>query len=159
MSDKDETVEETVEETPQDEAIEEPQAPDETPDNGAGQPEAPPGTPPESTGTVVGELSEGEHNTLKALQNTAGQLMVELGRLTRVELQLAVQGPQGDHQLGQLQIQKARVVGQYNDVSNKAQHVLNEAAKRMAIPDGSPWQVTPEGKAIVLDQPGGPPPK
>jgi len=110
-------------------------------------------------GTVVGELSEGENNTLQALQASANNILKELGTLECAKLQHIAAPDEGRLQrIGQIEIRKARLLGAYQETESKAQHVLNEAAKRMAIPDGQTWQVTPEGKALVFDQPEAPPP-
>jgi hypothetical protein len=135
----------------------------ETGDNGTGQApeqsEQPPPGPQAVQGTVVGELSEGENNTLKALQATANNLIKELGMLECAKMQHIAAPDEGRLQrIGQIVIRTAKVLGSYQEIEGKAQHVLNEAAKRMAIPEGQTWQVTPEGKAIVFDKPEAAPP-
>jgi hypothetical protein len=110
-----------------------------------------PGLPPGAK--VVGELTEGERNTLASFQQAAGNILQELGRIEASKIQMLV-GP-GDvlAKIGEMEVSKARLLGNYQDIEGKAQGLLNNAAKRMAIPEGQRWQVGPEGKAVVLPQP------
>ena len=43
------------------------------------------------------------------------------------------------------------MIGSLGDIENKAQELLANEAKRLGIPDGTAWQVTPEGKAITVN--------
>lgn len=129
-------------ETPQ-----EPTAP-ETPDNGAGQQNA----------VVVGELTEGENNTLRRLQAKASEIMLRIGQMERTKMLLLLQAQDTTPQVGQVAVQQAQALAQYGEITSKAQRLLNEAAKRMDIPDGQQWQVTPEGKAIIIEAPAEVPP-
>ena len=99
---------------------------------------------------VVGELTEGERNTLAAFQQTAGNILQELGRIERAKLQMLIGTADVESKIGEMEISKARLLGNYQDIEGKAQGLLNNAAKRMAIPEGQRWQVGPEGKAVVL---------
>ena len=59
--------------------------------------------------------------------------------------------------VGEIEVNKARLLGSYQEIEGKAQTLL------MAIPEGQRWQVGPEGKAVVLPTPpnpvGAPPPQ
>ena len=54
-------------------------------------------------------------------------------------------------EIGQIEIRKARLIGSLGDIENKAQGLLTEEGKRLGIPDGTAWQVTPDGKAVVVE--------
>lgn len=107
-----------------------------------------PGLPPGAK--VVGELTEGERNTLAAFQQAAGNILTELGRIERAKVQMLIGTADVDTKIGEMEVSKARLLGNYQDIEGKAQGLLNNAAKRMAIPEGQRWQVGPEGKAVVL---------
>ena len=42
------------------------------------------------------------------------------------------------------------MIGSLGEIETQAQSLLTDEAKRLNIPDGTAWQVTPEGKAITL---------
>jgi hypothetical protein len=56
-------------------------------------------------------------------------------------------------EIGQLEVRKAQVLANIDGLNKQAQGVLNSEAKRLGIPDGHRFQVTPEGKVIVLRPP------
>ena len=82
--------------------------------------------------TVVGELETTEQDALATLRRTANEVVMEIG---------------------QLEVRQARLMGSLSDIENRAQSVLDGAAKRFEIPQGTPWQVTPDGKAVLLNMP------
>lgn len=53
------------------------------------------------------------------------------------------------YQLGQLELEKARVLGRFQGVESKAQEILMEEGNRLDIPDGTPWKVV-NGKAVEV---------
>lgn len=57
------------------------------------------------------------------------------------------------NEIGQMEIRKARLIGSLGDIENKAQELLTAEGKRLGVPEGTAWQVTPEGKAITVNQP------
>ena len=79
--------------------------------------------------TVLGELESTETEALSTLRRTANEVVMEIG---------------------QLEVRQARLMGSLSDIENRAQAVLDGAAKRFEIPQGTPWQVTPDGKAVLL---------
>ena len=98
--------------------------------------------PPEVSGetqptdpTVVGVLTEQENNAL--------------GMLRR-------QGQQIQMKIGEMEIQKARLLGTMQDFENQAQTVLTQAGKRMGVTEGQPFSVAPDGTVRLI--PGGVPP-
>lgn len=67
--------------------------------------------------------------------------------------------------IGQIEVQKQRHLQEFYGLSQEAQEQINAEAARLGIPDGMPWQITPEGKAVIMPQqqppqmrPQGPPP-
>jgi len=64
-------------------------------------------------------------------------------------------------EIGQIEVRKARLLGSLSEIEARAQGVLNTAGERLDIPDGQPWQVTPEGKVVMIPEgvPGGPTPE
>ena len=82
--------------------------------------------------TIAGSLTEMENNAL--------------GMLRR-------QGQQTQMQIGEMAIKQAQLLGNMADLENQAQRILNEAGKRLNIPDGQPWTVNPDGTVRLI--PGG----
>lgn len=56
-------------------------------------------------------------------------------------------------QIGQTEVRKARLLASLSDVEEKAQAIMNAAAARLGIAPGTPWQMTPDGKVVVLPDP------
>jgi len=83
--------------------------------------------------TIIGDLLPEELQKLAELRNQSEQILRQLG-LNRLGEQRLLQ---------QMQI-----------TERNAQMVLNQAGARLGIAEGTPWQVTGEGKAIMV----GPPP-
>jgi len=82
-----------------------------------------------------------------------------LGTLNEAEnmalVQLRRQGQQTQMQIGELEIHKARLLGNMADLETQAQRILVEAGKRLGITDGTPWNVSPDGTVRIV--PGGRP--
>ena len=78
---------------------------------------------------IVGDLEPIEIKTLNTLREAAREVTLEIGNL---------------------EVRKARLLGSLSDIEGRAQQILNGVSKRLGIPDGQAWQVTPEGKARVL---------
>ena len=81
--------------------------------------------------TTIGDVEESTIATLNSLRQAAKDLAAEIGNI---------------------EIRKARMIGSLGDIENKAQELLANEAKRLGIPEGTAWQVTPEGKAITITQ-------
>lgn len=62
-------------------------------------------------------------------------------------------GQQIQMQIGEIEINKAKLLGGLADLENQAQRVLSEAGRRLGIPDGVPWVVSMDGKVKIV--PGG----
>ena len=53
-------------------------------------------------------------------------------------------------EIGNIEIRKARMIGSMGGIEQWANDLLMAEAKRLNIPEGTAWQVTPEGKAVGL---------
>jgi hypothetical protein len=80
-------------------------------------------------------LTEDERDHLNALQRTAREHI---------------------YQLGQLEIQKYRLLATLSDVEEKAQETLRSAGTRLGISPETPWQMTSDGRVIFVDAAGRP---
>ena len=80
---------------------------------------------------VIGKVQEGTILQLNTLRQAAKDITTEIG---------------------QIEIRKARLIGSLGDVEGRAQALLTEVGKRLGVPEGAAWQVTPEGDAVVLPQ-------
>jgi hypothetical protein len=76
---------------------------------------------------VVGEVSLSEMRTLEQLRATSDNLVREIGNL---------------------EVRKASLLVQLQQVNQQAQTTLNAAAHRLGIPPGETWQVTSDGKVL-----------
>jgi len=65
-------------------------------------------------------------------------------------------------QIGALEMQKDRLMGQARQINAEAQQVIDKEAERLGIPPGVPWQMGADGVARLAQPPGvpqqGPPP-
>lgn len=91
------------------------------------------------------------------------QAPVVVGDLTAEEFQqLAALREQSEgivHQIGLNRVAEQRLMQQLQQTERQAQVTLNKAGARLGIPDGTPWQVTGEGKAVMVGPLGGKPPE
>ncbi len=78
---------------------------------------------------VFGSLESKEQETLNSLRQNAQMLVGEIG---------------------QIEVRKARLLGALSEVEGRAQEELGKIGKRLGVPEGQPWQVTPEGKATRM---------
>lgn len=86
--------------------------------------------------------------------NIVGNLIPqEIGMLN----QLRQQGNTLTTRIGLAELQKAKLLWQIQQIEDKAQEIMDAAGKRMGIPNGQVWQVTQDGKARLMAQPGLPP--
>ena len=88
----------------------------------------------EVSDSVLGNLEAKEQETLNGLRQNAQLLVGEIG---------------------QIEVRKARLLGALSDVESRAQSELEKIGKRLGVPEGKPWQVTPEGKAILVTEAAG----
>lgn len=84
---------------------------------------------------------------------TQGEPVV-IGDLLPEELQhlgaLRQQSEQIVHQIGLNRVAEQRLMQQLQQTERAAQVALNQTGARLGIPDGTGWQVTGDGKAIML---------
>lgn len=76
----------------------------------------------------VGQLEENEVKLIEAYRKTANDMI---------------------QQIGQLEVQKARLLGQMADVEERAQKVLNEAKQRFNVGQ-QPCFITADGKIMAV---------
>lgn len=84
---------------------------------------------------------------------TQGEPVI-IGDLLPEELQklagLRQQSEQIVHQIGLTEVSKQRLLQQLQNAERSAQVVLNQTGARLGIPDGTAWQVTGAGQAIMI---------
>lgn len=78
--------------------------------------------------TEVGQLEENELKLIEAYRKSANDMI---------------------QQIGQLEVQKARLLGQMGDVEERAQKILNDAKARHGV-GAQPCFITAEGKIMAV---------
>ena len=53
-------------------------------------------------------------------------------------------------QIGQLEVRKTQIIRDLDRLNAEAQAIVNAEAKRLGIPTGVSWQITPDGKVRVI---------
>ena len=86
-------------------------------------PPLPKGAADEST--EVGELTVGEMRLINQLRTGADQVVREIGNL---------------------EVRKSHLLAQLSQIEAQGQGVLAAAAKRLNIPEGETWHLSPDGK-------------
>lgn len=95
-------------------------------------------TPPEVTSEnvtdplVIGHLTEAENNALKILKRQTQQIQMKIG---------------------EIEINKARMLADVSDIEIQANRLLTDAKNRCEIEDGQPWSVDQNGVIRLI--PGG----
>lgn len=79
---------------------------------------------------------------------------LEPGEVTALQ-QLRQQSENLVREVGNAEVRKARLLGNLQTAENRAQQLLQVIGTRLGIPDGTPWSVTSEGKAILANLPPG----
>lgn len=51
------------------------------------------------------------------------------------------------NELGRMEVRKAGMIAEIQHLERQAQGILSQEAKRLGIPDGATWQLTPDGEA------------
>ena len=80
----------------------------------------------------IGQLDENELNMISSYRKAANDML---------------------QQIGQLEVQKARLLGQMGELEERAQKVLNDAKARLNVPPNAPCFITGEGKVMSVEQP------
>lgn len=57
------------------------------------------------------------------------------------------------HNIGLAEVRKAKMLGQLAEIDEHAQGVMNSVAARLGIPQGTAWQVTPDGSVVIHNSP------
>ena len=81
------------------------------------------------------EVTQEELAQLNALRKGANDIVVELG---------------------QLEIHKGRLMGKFIETEARANQLLAAVSKRLEIPEGKQFQVSPTGQITFVEQPAGP---
>ena len=79
----------------------------------------------------VGTLTEEELNAFNSTRSNANNLL---------------------HQIGMLEVQKARLLDQIDANENQAQETLKGAKDRLGITDETPWRVQSDGKVFAVSE-------
>ena len=87
---------------------------------------------PAADPNLLGTLEAGEMGVLTALQQQGRAIMLRIG---------------------ELEVEKARMLGQLSNLEQQNQQHLQGVGKRLNIPQGVQWQVTNDGKVIKVGQP------
>lgn len=65
--------------------------------------------------------------------------------------QMQAHGDQLAAEIGRLEIRKTDLVGQIKDLNQRASELLRQEGQRLGLPSGASWKVTPEGKAVLVE--------
>lgn len=76
----------------------------------------------------LGELTESEAGELAHLRRLGNNVQLEIG---------------------QLEIRKARMLGQFGQIESRAEEIMQAAGERLGLPSGSPWQIASDGKTLI----------
>ena len=79
--------------------------------------------------TEIGQLDENEVQQIETYRKAANNMI---------------------QQIGQLEIQKARVLRQLGEVEERAQFILNAAKVRFGLGQNDPCLITPDGKVMAV---------
>lgn len=77
----------------------------------------------------VGTLEEGEMRLLNSLRQTSTQIVLKIG---------------------QLEVQKAQLLGQLDQVENRSRSVVTGATTRFGA-EGNQWNIQPDGKVFKVE--------
>jgi len=80
---------------------------------------------------VLGDVSPQVLHGVTALRGQTNNLLTEVGRV---------------------EVHKDRLLKEIYRLDDEATRLLQQEAKRLEIPDGTPWRMTPEGKAMVVKE-------
>ena len=141
-----ETTEETEAKLAEQEVEATPEAPEVeiAPDSGDG--EEPKATASQPEPPMAGDLGDVPVNP-----NLLGEL--EPGELA-VMTTLRQQMRKIQNDVGGLEIQKARLIGHLSQVEGQLENHLNMTGQRLGVPQGTQFQVGPDGKCWRMPQPG-----
>ena len=55
-------------------------------------------------------------------------------------------------QIGQAEVRKVQMIHRLEQISDDIQKLMTAEGMRLGIPEGVPWQMTPEGKVLLMPQ-------
>ena len=92
----------------------------------------------------------------QAQKNPAPPALVKLGEIQPEVLQ-AITGMRErvqdlTNELGRMELRKLKIVHEVNRLENSTQGMLRSEAEQVGIPEGVPWQLTPEGHIMVVPE-------
>jgi|APSaa5957512622_1039677.scaffolds.fasta_scaffold01421_3 hypothetical protein len=98
------------------------------------------------------------------ISNTAPEFLPPqpqvLGEVLPDELQrlggLKQQADQTVQQIGLAVVSAFRMMGNLQQAEMATNQIIKAAGERLGIPEGTPWSVTMDGKAVLVQQPGMP---
>ena len=94
--------------------------------------------PPEVAGEVaqdpdiIGALEPAEMAQLSSLRQRSGQTTMEIGTM---------------------EVRKARLLALLSEMEEQAQHTIQDAGKRLGVPNGQQFQVLPDGRLRLMRAP------
>lgn len=80
----------------------------------------------------VGQLDENELNLINSYRKAANDML---------------------QQIGQLEVQKARLLGQMGDIEERAQKLLNDAKTKFGVAATTPCFISMDGKVMTAEPP------
>ena len=57
-------------------------------------------------------------------------------------------------ELGRMEVRKSGMISEIHHLEGLAQNFLSQEAKKLGIPEGTTWQLTPDGRAVVISREG-----
>lgn len=54
-------------------------------------------------------------------------------------------------EVGRIELHKASLLGEINDLNTQANNLVKQESARLGIPAGAQWKITPEGKASIIE--------
>ena len=85
------------------------------------------------TPTIYGEVPKEIMGAVNSMRDSSNQLLRELGLM---------------------ELRKFKILQELTHLEEQSNNLLKTEAKRLNIPTGSPWQLTPEGVALSIIENG-----
>lgn len=86
-------------------------------------------------------------------ETTASEMAKKLEPEEVQQLQLLHRSAQEQVQrIGQMEVQKGRLLASLAEMEERAQAIMNAAAARLGIQPGVAWRMAPDGTVVILDQ-------
>jgi len=78
----------------------------------------------------LGQIEDAEKNALNAHRERAKEIVLHIG---------------------QLEVQKARLLGQLGEVETRSQEIAQQALSRLGVASGTPFNITADGKVQIVE--------